>query len=112
MKWLNPKKHKLPFNEVFIAVIIAEDEDKDCVFAAFRRQQTLIVKILKHNIDFDYFNDLEEWYEDYGLMSADEYRLKKYYEKDIIAWMRLPDPIEEKFCQKTFEYYLDFEEEV
>lgn len=105
MKWLDPKKHELHFGEAFIAVINlkADFPDEDSI---------LLVKVLKHNVDFDYFNDLEEWYEDYGLVSAEDYKLKKYYEKDIVAWMPLPEPIEEKFCQKSFDYYFDFEEEV
>ena len=103
MKWLDPKKNELP-GDAFIAVINLNPNPEE--------MSNLVVKVLKHNVNFDYYNDLEEWYEDYGLISAEDYNLKKYYEKDIVAWMYLPDPIEEKFCQKKFDYYFDFEEEI
>lgn len=91
-KWINPKNQPVPLDKIFIALIKNE------------------VHPIKWNPDIDVFCTFEQLYNDYGSICPGI--KEEIIQEDIIAWMPLPEPIEEKFCQKTFEYYLDFEEEV
>ncbi len=87
MKWLSPRKHKMPIDGTFIIVFIQKEEPYITVGSSHRN----------HFKDFiEYFILFDSYYK-FDICRADDEQYRKYSRKDIKAWMPLPQPPLPKF---------------